>query len=554
MNFFEKHEQTLQKAIAANNSRGYYAQYPENAKVYGDEAAAAGLAAFQARFNTDFMELQQGQPLRFEGEEISPYMQIGLGIRYPIFADKILVKNALENTSSWAKATPQIRAGILIEALERMQARFFEIAHATMHTTGQAFTMSFQASGPHAADRALEAIAMGYQALKSFPEGVNWEKPMGKFNLQVRKTWKAVPRGVGLVIGCSTFPTWNTVPGMFASLITGNPVIVKPHPKAVLPIALVIAEVQTVLAQAGYSPLICQMAADSSKFPITKELIQHPNIALIDYTGNSAFGNWIETQQVFGKQVFTEKAGVNAVIIDSCKDLKAMADNLAFSICLYSGQMCTAPQNFFIPAEGITSEAGHHSFDEVTAAIAAAVTGIVDHPKMGINILGAIQNEATYQRVEEANNLANCSVVLASKTVAHPEFPNARTASPILLSTQTANQAVFAKELFGPIALFVKTANSHESLALAANMAKEHGAISSACYTTNANFEAIVAETMENTFTPVAFNLTGGIFVNQNAAFSDFHVTGGNPAGNASFTDPNYINRRFVWVGHKYID
>ena len=51
--------------------------------------------------------------------------------------------------------------------------------------------------------------------------------------------------------------------------------------------------------------------------------------------------------------------------------------------------------------------------------------------------------------------------------------------------------------------------------------------------------------------TPVSFNLTGGIYMNQNAAFSDFHVTGGNPAGNASFTNPEYVTKRFTWVGHR---
>jgi hypothetical protein len=54
-------------------------------------------------------------------------------------------------------------------------------------------------------------------------------------------------------------------------------------------------------------------------------------------------------------------------------------------------------------------------------------------------------------------------------------------------------------------------------------------------------------------FTPVSLNLTGMIWVNQHAAFSDFHVTGGNPAGNASFTNPEYINKRFVWVGHRSV-
>ncbi len=40
-------------------------------------------------------------------------------------------------------------------------------------------------------------------------------------------------------------------------------------------------------------------------------------------------------------------------------------------------------------------------------------------------------------------------------------------------------------------------------------------------------------------------NLTGGVFVNQSAAFSDFHATGGNPAANASLTDSAFVSSRF---------
>ena len=79
----------------------------------------------------------------------------------------------------------------------------------------------------------------------------------------------------------------------------------------------------------------------------------------------------------------------------------------------------------------------------------------------------------------------------------------------------------------------------------------KHGAITCAAYSTNEDTIKLIEEEMESVFTPVSFNLTGGIFVNQHATFSDFHVTGGNPAGNASFTNPEYVNKRFVWVGHR---
>lgn len=551
MSLFEKHRAILERAAQANRERVFFAQYPENPKAYAEDANAAGLLKFQNSMNTDFSELEQAQPLRFEGEEVSPYLQTGLGIRYPVFADKIVVERAKTAFQSWRKLSVAERSGILIESLERMKERFFEIAYATMHTTGQSFMMSFQASGPHAADRALEAIAMGFEELSRFPAETTWTKPMGKFDLSLKKSWRPIPKGVSLVIGCSTFPTWNTVPGMYASLITGNTVIVKPHPKAILPIAIVVAELQKVLIENNIDPNTCQLAVDSIKFPIAKEFVAHPDVKLIDYTGNSVFGNWLEAQSILGKEVFTEKAGVNSVIIDSCTDLKAVVDNLAFAVSLYSGQMCTAPQNFFIPEGGINTADGHKSFDEVAGALAAAVEGIAAHPKMGPGVLAALQNDLTADRVKEMANSANKQLVTA-QTITNEEFPDTRIASPVLIEVDGTQEKVFEKELFGPIAIVVKTKNTADSIRLAKQLAQKHGAISCGAYTTDATLMEQIADEMASVFVPVSFNLTGPIYLNQHAAFSDFHVTGGNPAGNASFTDPNYINRRFVWVGQRY--
>ena len=38
---------------------------------------------------------------------------------------------------------------------------------------------------------------------------------------------------------------------------------------------------------------------------------------------------------------------------------------------------------------------------------------------------------------------------------------------------------------------------------------------------------------------------SAAIFVNQSSAFSDYHVTGGNPAGNACLTDAAFVANRF---------
>ena len=542
-------KERLEAAYAAQQSRTYFAAWPESPRAYAEDGMAQGLSAFQSLLTQNFTELLQDGSQGWVGDEVSPYMMTGLGIQYPKFAPEVLIANAKSAQKVWSKTSADIRAAVLLDALDRVALRFFEIAYATMHTTGQSFMMSFQASGPHANDRALEVLSMAYHELNRFPSDVTWVKNMGKFDLTLQKNYKAIPKGVALVIGCSTFPTWNTVPGLFGSLITGNASIVKPHPKSVLPIAIVVAEMQKALLAAGLPASVVQLGVDTLDHPITKKLAEDSAIKLIDYTGGSAFGDYIESLQ--GKTVFTEKAGVNSVILDSVADANAVFGNLAFAASLYSGQMCTAPQNIFVSAEGVKTADGHLSYDDVVAGIANAVKGLAENPKMGAGTLGAIQNDVTSSRVKSVEAAAGSSVALSSMNIVNPEFPDARTASPTVIAVDASDEKSWKHECFGPIVFVVKTDSAAQSLELTADCAAQLGAITCSCYSTDNNFMVEVEDAMNAVFTPVSFNFSGAAFVNQHAAFSDFHVTGGNPSGNASFTDSQYVNRRFVWVGNR---
>ena len=550
MSLFEKHKATLHQAIKALHDRTFYAAFPENPApaIYGETADADGKEKFSSQCGKRFSDLKQGGEDGWAGQEESPYLQEALKADYPTFSVSKLIDRSGQAFQSWRKVPIDDRAGILMESLDRMKSRFFEIAYATMHTTGQGYMMAFQASGPHAADRALEAIAAGYEELNRFPAAAIWDKPMGKYNLQLKKEWRAVPKGISVVIGCSTFPTWNSVTGIYGSLMTGNPVIVKQHPGAILPIAIVVAEIQKVLVESNLDPNTCQLAVDTFDKMITKELAERPEVKLIDFTGNSLFGSYLEALP--GKTVFTEKTGVNSVILDSAEDIDKVAANLAFSVNLYSGQMCTAPQNFYVPETGIRTPGGVVSFDQFAEKFVAQLNSLIDNPKAAPFVLGAIQNPKTKERVEQAEKMPG-KVWLKSRPFENPMFKNARLITPVVVEVDASKKDVFSKELFGPIALLIKTRNTDQSIALAKEMAQYHGAISCGAYTTDPAVHDKIADEMSLAATPVSFNLTGGIYMNQNAAFSDFHVTGGNPAGNASFTNPDYVTKRFTWVGHR---
>jgi acyl-CoA reductase-like NAD-dependent aldehyde dehydrogenase len=120
------------------------------------------------------------------------------------------------------------------------------------------------------------------------------------------------------------------------------------------------------------------------------------------------------------------------------------------------------------------------------------------------------------------------------------------------LGTTTQHLPLISKEWFGPIVFLVETNGFDAALKTAAGLAKQHGMISCGCYSTDETVMQTVAETMEMVGAQVCFNYHGGVYVNQNAAFSDFHLTGGNPAGNGVFTNSEFVSRRFFWVGHRF--
>ncbi|MBJ9679490.1 phenylacetic acid degradation protein PaaN [Burkholderia gladioli] len=541
---FSKHEATLQQALSAIETRAYWSPFAEmpSPKVYGESAAADGEASFRAQLDKPF-ELDQPASGGKLGAETSPF-GFPLGIRYPQASPDELIAAAAAAQAGWRAAGPSAWIGVSLEILARLNRASFEIANAVMHTTGQAFMMAFQAGGPHAQDRALEAVAYAWDALRRIPAEAHWEKPQGKNPpLAMHKRYTIVPRGTGLVLGCCTFPTWNGYPGLFADLATGNTVIVKPHPGAILPLAITVRIAREVLREAGFDPnIVTLLATDPDDGALVQSLAVRPEIRLIDFTGSTRNGDWLE-RHAHQAQVYTEKAGVNQIVIDSTDDLKAAARNIAFSLALYSGQMCTAPQNIYVPRDGIQTPEGRVGFDEVAQAIAGAVQKLCADPARAVELLGAIQNDGVTARIDEARGLGK--ILVDSQTLEHPAYPQARVRTPLLIQLDASERGSYTREWFGPIAFVIATDSTAQSLDLAGGIAAECGALTLSVYSTDEKIIDGAYQAAIRGGVALSINLTGGVFVNQSAAFSDFHGTGANPAANAALADTAFVANRF---------
>ncbi|WP_374324354.1 phenylacetic acid degradation protein PaaN [Azonexus sp.] len=547
----DKHRAALDGALEAIRTRGYWSAYNEmpSPRTYGETAADDGKAAFNAHLGQRFALDQPGEQ-GWHGGERSPY-GIELNVSYPVCDPEVLIAAGQKAMDGWQKAGVDGRTGVCLEILSRLNQQSFEIAHAVMMTTGQGWMMAFQAGAPHAQDRGLEALAYAYREQSFVPAETVWEKPQGKNPpLVMKKHFEILGQGVGVVVGCATFPTWNTYPGLFAALATGNAVIVKPHSNAILPAAITVRTIRTVLAENGIDPNLVTLCVANDR-SATQKLVTHPAVKSVDFTGGNAFGQWL-VDNARQARVYAELAGVNNIVIDSTDAYKPMLRNLAFTLSLYSGQMCTTSQAIFVPAVGIDTEDGHKSYDEVCADLAKAVSGFLSKPEVAHAVLGAVQSADTLQRIKDADSGALGRVVLASSKLENSEFPAAEVRTPVLLACDAADEAAYMEERFGPISFIVKVADTPAAIALSERIVSTHGALTAGIYSTRPEvIDAMTAATMRAKVA-LSINLTGGVFVNQSAAYSDYHGTGGNPAANASYADAAFVANRFVVVQRRY--
>ncbi|MBB3047010.1 phenylacetic acid degradation protein paaN [Litorivivens lipolytica] len=543
MDLFKKHEQRFTAARKACKERFHWSPFPEAATLMPDHEARSAQAdqEFTGLCNQPF-NLSQPGIIDQVGDEISPYTREPLGIHYPRCEPDALFSAAEAALPAWARLCPEQRIGLLMDVIDALESKVFLMARAVMHTAGQSPNMSFTGSGVNALDRAIEALVYAYEAMRFTPDTAHWERQFGKATISLDKTYRLVPRGVAVCFTCASFPTWNAWPSMMASLATGNPVIVKPHPGSVLPMAISVECFREVLAANGQDPNLVTLQLDTRNAPLGKILVKHPKTAIVDFTGSARFGSWVE-QNAHPALCFTETAGVNTVVLDSCRDLDAVIRSLATTLCMFSAQMCTSPQNIYLPKQGVKEGDNWVPASEVRQRLADAVHAIADNPRKAAMILATIQSPETESLLDDLAGQAE--VLLPSNAYPHPDYPNARTRTPLMLSVCTAQRDLYLGERFGPVSFVIECESAEDALQQATRDVREAGGLTAFLYSENERFIEQAELAYARAGAQLTINLTGPMPLNFAAAYSDFHVTGLNPAGNASLTELGFVAQRF---------
>lgn len=548
---FNTHFKRLMDALEACSQRGYWSPFQESpsSKHHPPGEHARGKAQFESYLGSEF-KLNQPGTTGFVGSEISPYTGMPLGIRYPDCEIDTLMKCSVAAMSKWKKTSVETRTGICMEILARIEKNGFLNTYATMHTSGMPFTMAFAGAGANALDRGLEALAYGYKALKDIPTTAKFSRQFGvKNSVYLEKTYRVLPRGTAVIICCGTFPTWNAYPAMMANLVTANPIVIKPHPNSILPMALAVEICRNTLVEYGFDPNIVCLAADEPSALKTIQLVEHPNCAIVDFTGSPEFGAWLESKAPH-TQVYTETAGCNALIIESTDNFDGMIHAIAQSLCLFSAQMCTSPQNIYIPKNGIQTEHGKISTSDVIEALIACVDTLVSDSNRAAALCGAVMSSKTIAHLKSMGVRAKVLGQLLRQTTpyTHPHFPEAQTATPLILSAFEDNHH---QEHFGPLSFVIQSKDRFEAIEMASALAKNKGSIAAYVYSTDTDYLEYTQDRYAEAGASIGCNLIKQLPINFTAAYSDYHVTGLNPAGNACLTDLAFVCNRFRIVQFK---
>ena len=264
-------------------------------------------------------------------------------------------------------------------------------------------------------------------------------------------------RPVG-VVG-AIFP-WNaalilSARGIAAPLALGNTVVAKPSEESPLVGGLLWAEI---FAEAGLPDGVLNIVthAPGQAEPIAAELVEHPAVRRINFTGSTATGRRLaEAAGRHLKRVVLELGGRNPLLVLDDADLDYAVDASAFGAYLHQGQICMSARRLLVDRR----IAGDYL--ERLAAKTAGLT--VGDPAVPGTIIGPLINQRALDTVEGRVREA---VAGGAKVLAGGErVGNAFQAT--LLADVPADSELVRVETFGPVATVEVVDGAEEAVARA---------------------------------------------------------------------------------------
>src|SRR5690606_35623788 len=114
-------QSAFNQLLNALKQHKFFATFNKNTKTHSDEVNPACLQTFQKKLNSDYF-LPDNKDLKLPslGDEISPYLQTGLGIQYFTDTPENLIQRSKKAAKDWRNIPVQKRYDILFSSLYKV--------------------------------------------------------------------------------------------------------------------------------------------------------------------------------------------------------------------------------------------------------------------------------------------------------------------------------------------------------------------------------------------------------------------------------------------------
>jgi acyl-CoA reductase-like NAD-dependent aldehyde dehydrogenase len=355
------------------------------------------------------------------------------------------IEAAAEAFPAWSQTPPAARQALFLRAADILESRRDEIVELLARETGCTFGFGMFQMG-FTPGLLRQAASAGYNATG---EVIPSDMP-GAFAMGIRQP-------VGVV---GAVAPWNaalilSLRSITAPIAYGNTVVLKPSEWSPISGGLLWGEIFT---EAGFPAGVLNIVthAPGAAGPIGDELVEHPAVRRINFTGSTPTGRKLaEAAGRNLKRVVLELGGYNPLLVLADADLEYAVDAAAFGSFLHQGQICMSARRIVV--ERPIADAFVDRLVEKTKGLK------IGDPKEHDTIIGPLINEdalATVKgRVDDA--VAQGAKVLVGGEAEGPNYQ-------ATLLTDVPEDSEFARvETFGPVAAIEVVDSTDEAVARA---------------------------------------------------------------------------------------
>lgn len=378
--------------------------------------------------------------------------EAGVQVGTVAFAGKQELDKALaslnEGASTWKSTTIEERAAILQKAAEIMSERIFFLSAIMVREVGKPWAESY-----HDVAEAIDFCNYYAQEILRIGTPRRTMELLGEEN-----TFYYRPRGISAVIAPWNFPCAIACGMTTASLVAGNPTILKPAEQS----SIIGYELSKILLEAGVPENVFAFLPGTGE-EIGRSLVNHDDVTLVAFTGSKQVGleiikraGEVPTGAKFVKKVIAELGGKNAIIIDENADLDEAIKGVTYSAFGFSGQKCSACSRVIV-----VGDAYERFMKRLVNATSALIVG---EPRLPGTFVGPVIDEDSFKRLQTAIEKAKGVATLAYEG---EWIDDGFFVPPTIFRDVDPSSDLWREELFGPVLCCASVKTFEEAIELA---------------------------------------------------------------------------------------